>query len=320
MYKTTLTILIFFIIASCVDEGTMLPEKANHWKFLTKNTNGLAGDLITTLYTDSKGNVWVGTATGLSKYDGSAFTNYSVTAGPLTHNWILSIIEDRDGNLIVGTRNGLNLFDGEQWYYFQLFVGVEVTALVEASNGDVWVGTSGYGVVQLFYAGGYAQHLDNNCVDCNYINALHRRGNVLWIGSESDVKRYANNLFQSFTENDGLSSSWISAIGSDNWGNTWFGAFDNPVIVRYRDGNFDLIPLSHSTAFNWVRAIVEDRNGTLWVAADGGGLNYFDGSVMQKIYGVFDDEYVTALTVDSKGVLWVGTEGAGLATIFKNNN
>lgn len=310
-----LFLVICVACSACVEEGEVTIANSGKWIPVT-TSDGLPSNLITTLYADTKGNVWVGSMAGISKYDGSVFTNYNEDNGPLTDNWILTIIEDRDDNIIVGTKNGLNLFDGTAWYYFPLFDGVEVNALVEAENGDVWVGTSGYGVIQLYYSGGYEQHFDNACGDCNYVHALFKDDTgTLWIGSEADLKLY-DGTFESYTVADGLAGPWVSAIAADHWGNVWLGGFAQDFITRSRALNFDQVPLVQSTAFNWVRAIVEDRNGLLWMAADQGGLLYYDGATMRYVVDKFDDTYVTALTVDAKGQLWVGTEGEGIVTYF----
>jgi ligand-binding sensor domain-containing protein len=313
--KKFLPVVFLCWCCSCVDEGDIKIDNIGKWTFVT-TSDGLPGNLITTLYTDSKRNVWIGTTNGLSKYDGTSFTNYSETNGPLTDNWILAILEDRDDNIIVGTQNGLNLFDGETWFYFPLFEDIEVNALVEATNGDIWVGTSGYGVIQLYYAGDFEQHFDGSCGVCNYVQSLYKHDDgTLWIGSEGDLKVY-DGTFESFTEADGLAGPWVSAIGSDHWGNIWLGGFAEATIARYINSDFEQLPLVETSAFNWVRAIMEDRNGLLWIAADGGGLLYYDGASMRQVIDVFEDEYVTAITVDRNGELWVGTEGAGIATYF----
>jgi ligand-binding sensor domain-containing protein len=317
--KKLLTLLILFCCWSCIEEGDIPADVINEWTPVT-TSDGLPSNLITTLYTDSKGNVWIGTTSGLSKFDGVSYTNYSVANGPLVNNWILSILEDRDDNIFVGTQDGLSFFDGDAWFYFPAFDNVEVTALAEASNGDVWAGTNGYGVVQLYYDGsGFMQHFDNACGSCNFIESIYNDNGTLLIGSQADLKTY-DGSFESFTESDGLASSWVSAIGADHWGNIWLGSFAETNITRQRNSNFEILPLVSGTAFTWVRAIAEDRNGMLWMATDEAGLVYFDGAVMRQVLHVFDGEYVTALTIDKNGQLWVGTEGAGIQKYFPGVN
>lgn len=68
--------------------------------------NGLAGDWVTALYRDSRGYLWVGTATGLSRFDGSAFVSYSRRDG-LPSEIARDIMEDHAGAMWFSTDGGL---------------------------------------------------------------------------------------------------------------------------------------------------------------------------------------------------------------------
>src|ERR671915_1466234 len=70
------------------------------------SAGGLAGDHITALLPDSRGFLWIGTTTGLSRFDGREFRNYGAADG-LPHPSVVALLEDRDRVLWVGTRAGL---------------------------------------------------------------------------------------------------------------------------------------------------------------------------------------------------------------------
>ena len=120
-------------------------------KISTKN--GLTDNHITCLMQDSKGFIWLGTWSGLFKYDGYKYVAYKNSHGDSTsisHNFITSIIEDGSGNIWVGTVDGLNRLD-PQTELFQQFIHNPddpeslfdklVGAILEDSHGDIWVGT-----------------------------------------------------------------------------------------------------------------------------------------------------------------------------------
>lgn len=303
-------VLVLFCCLSCVKDGDV-DMKLDEWTSLTEE-DGLVSNVVTTMYTDSTGITWIGTTNGLSRFDGTTFTNYTVAGAQLIGDWILCVLRDRDGNMFVGTTKGLSFFDGTTWYVITLFNNVEVTSLVEASNGDIWVGTRSFGVIQLFYAGGYEQHLDDECDECNFIESLFRNDDgKLWIGSQADLKIY-DGAFTSFTTDDGIASPWVSSMTRDHWGNVWLGSFAELELTRFSTAGFEKIPLTRFNSFNWIRGMVEDKNGLLWLAADQSGLLYYDGLVMRQVLGVFDESWVTSITLRKDGELWIGTEGEGI--------
>jgi signal transduction histidine kinase len=67
--------------------------------------DGLPNDLITTLYEDSKGNLWIGTFGGLGRLTNEEFTSFTVSDG-LSSDAVISLHEDSDGTLWIGTNGG----------------------------------------------------------------------------------------------------------------------------------------------------------------------------------------------------------------------
>lgn len=84
-------------------------------------------DLINTIFTDSKGNIWYGsdytndndvTKGGFWKFDGKSFIEFTKKNG-LGNTSIFSITEDKAGNIWIGTRNcGLYRYDGQTFATF----------------------------------------------------------------------------------------------------------------------------------------------------------------------------------------------------------
>lgn len=120
-------------------------------RYITKfdKTDGLAGNIATTVSEDSWGNIWVGTVEGktISKISGNTVSQVNFNNG-LEQNFIFGIQEDNDGKLWVGTvENGLFHYDGA--IMKQVTDGPEITtitALLKDSRGNVWVGTAEAGV------------------------------------------------------------------------------------------------------------------------------------------------------------------------------
>ncbi|HEY4285919.1 MAG TPA: two-component regulator propeller domain-containing protein [Puia sp.] len=74
--------------------------------------NSLSNNDVYSIYEDKKGNIWIGTKSGLNCFDPQTghFTVYSTQDG-LPDDHILGILEDDRGNLWVSTNQGLSKFD-----------------------------------------------------------------------------------------------------------------------------------------------------------------------------------------------------------------
>ncbi len=110
-------------------------------------TEGLASDHVACLLEDSRGLLWIGTGSGLSRFDGERFVSYSRADG-LPHSSIHQVLEDASGHLWVATSAGLARMlaarDGDgrlfRTYRFgESGLGEVVRAILEDSAGRIWV-------------------------------------------------------------------------------------------------------------------------------------------------------------------------------------
>lgn len=110
--------------------------------------DGLAGDNVLALAEDPRGFLWIGTSTGLSRYDGYGFLSFSTFDG-LPYPGVDAILPTRGGDLWVGTPRGLaRLRQGAapgapRFERFQLggWDDNTVTSLLEEPGGRIWVGS-----------------------------------------------------------------------------------------------------------------------------------------------------------------------------------
>lgn len=118
------TFLFFLILGtSCnAQSGKVLPkDQVGESKVMSaelpkliKTQGSQKGDGVNSSLHHKRGNLWFGTTReGLYKYDGKAFTQFTVADGLLS-NGISCIIEYKAGRLWIGTRNtGLYRYDGK---------------------------------------------------------------------------------------------------------------------------------------------------------------------------------------------------------------
>lgn len=69
-------------------------------------SDGLAGDDVRAIMQDARGFLWIGTTSGLSRFDGREFRTYGTGDG-LPHLSVTDLLQDDDGTLWVATAGGL---------------------------------------------------------------------------------------------------------------------------------------------------------------------------------------------------------------------
>ncbi len=156
----------------------------------------------------------------------------------------------------------------------------------------------------------------------------------LWLATGDGVVRYDGYRFQP-QQRHGLPPAernlgWVRAMLGARDGRVWIGtesdglavydpqtdritAFASDRGLAASDGP-SLAPPVEQALRATIRAIAEDRDGSLWIGTQGAGLVRLDPATGQgRLYGrgagpgAVPDDRVLSLLVDSRGQLWVGT-------------
>jgi len=113
---------------------------------------GLSQSTVRVTFQDSEGYVWLGTQSGVSRFDGVNFINYNVNDG-LAGNSVRSIIEDSTGALWLGhSGGGISKFQNDTFKVIKpdtFEITSDVTSIVRDYNGNIWFATEKNGALRM---------------------------------------------------------------------------------------------------------------------------------------------------------------------------
>jgi ligand-binding sensor domain-containing protein len=84
------------------------------WEVYT-TSDGLVNDTVLSVTRDPSGNWWIGTAQGISMFDGTQWISYTSDQHDMTGNRAEYLAVDQDGSVWMASDGGLSHFTGGQW-------------------------------------------------------------------------------------------------------------------------------------------------------------------------------------------------------------
>lgn len=287
------------------------PGARKEWRVYTMK-DGLIDQRVRVITEDPGGNIWIGTVSGVSRFDGETFTSFKYQED-LARDFISDILFDRDGRVWFATSRGVVCIDGGRFIRYTTAQGLshnQVNVLLVDRQGNIWIGTDRglkclrSGQQELSDVGGKN--------DRQPVQALleDRYGNV-WVGTVEELFHFASDKLFNTGGRFRFSVGNISSIFEDNEGNIWFGTSSGLRKIQFlRIVNFtDMDGLPS----NLIWSILQDEKGRYWFGT-GKGLSCLSEGKF-KTYTTADglgNDNIYALAIDQQGNIWIGT-GNGLA-------
>jgi ligand-binding sensor domain-containing protein/AraC-like DNA-binding protein len=239
---------------------------------------GLPQNSVTAIVQTRDGYVWLGTYSGLVRFDGVSFE--------ILNRWNTP-----------GLKND------------------RISTLYEDGEGTLWVGTYGGGLSGL-RAGEWQAHTTREGLSNDYVTCLLRdRGGTLWIGTEDGLNRLAGEEIAAFSTWHGLAGNSITSLVEDAGGRLLIGTLDGGVSVLEDPASDDFKPYA-DVAVRVVNALAAGAKGQLYIGALKGLDVIYNGEV--RHYSREDglsSNSVSALLASENGDVWVGLVAGGLEVL-----
>ncbi len=245
---------------------------------------GLGHSEVKDIVQTNDGYIWIATKSGLSRFDGEVFRNYSTEEG-LASFGVNALHVDVNGNMWIGHFNGgLSMYkNGVFTTLFIDSINGDITDIIEDDSNNIWISTFGNGVYKITNSEdetiNYSKHYEaNNGLDnivmsmCNTTSLgvlfITRHG-VKFFNKKVGEYEFINEQFYAWP-----TYFQIITVFEDSKGSIWVGTYNGglyyyadintkPVIYDKRDG----------LASSWVSEIVEDVDSSIWVGTWQGGIS-----------------------------------------------
>jgi diguanylate cyclase (GGDEF)-like protein len=330
------------------DSGLAIFEPAtsriSRYRSLPGEESGLPSDSLFALLEDERGDIWIGTESGLARFD-RATRKIVREPIPGTRNVLVRVLmEDRDGRLWIGTHRGLVRIDprANQRVSFthdasdaHSLPSDTVNALHQDRDGRIWIGTTSGLALFDSQRGKFEvyrnQAADPHSLPDDHVVALYEdRGGILWVGTKFGGLARWNPRSWSFghrlaSAQDGFASHNIMAFTQDRAGRLWVGTFGGGITIveRVSGKTSTLRRAPRELGDDRVMALLTDRAGFIWAGTMQGGLHRVDPDRLTvNVFrhdpadaGSLSAPGVMSLLEDSQQRLWVGTYGGGLSLL-----
>ncbi|MFH1004998.1 MAG: two-component regulator propeller domain-containing protein [Bacteroidota bacterium] len=281
---------------------------------------GLPQSSIYTMLQDKNGNIWVGTMSGVSKYNGLNFENFYKKDG-LAENRVTSSCLDKNGNLWFGHwSGGITRYDVTKKQFKEIAPekiksNKTINCILQDKNGTVWFGTEGQGIIK-FENENFTQITSKDGIASDVIKALMEdKDGTVWIGTPNGITLSKEKL-SAYEEN--LPSNSIRSLLLDSKKNIWIGSTDKGAFKINADKQIKIYNTSNGLANNYIKVIFEDANKNIFLGTYGGGVskylpqleaNNYKGSVFQTISSIqgLSNDRVLSIIQDREKNIWIGT-------------
>lgn len=350
--KFALTVWLWFVAAT-------VGAQTNEYRFSRIDVNnGLSHNQIKSILKDEKGFLWIGTISGLNRYDGytvKTFTNEPNDSTSLVSSDVNKIFRGPENKLWIHTWSGVNVYNPETENVDRntdkILAGLSIPPgfinnIHQDSKGNYWFLHNSRGLFRYAEQNKQTEEIDHRPDDTtsiatNQVAAWQedRQGNI-WVLHTNGILEKLNAFtlqveYRDYMLKDRFRGQKLEYhFMADRDGHLWFyitnlnaGVFHfDPAHNLWRHIDHTAGKLRLNTSI--VRGIVEDEEGMLWIATDHGGINLLNkrDQTVKFILHDPDDEKslsqnsINVLYKDNDGIIWAGTFKNGISFYHRNIN
>ncbi len=291
------------------------------------------------------GNLWVGTLSGLAKYNGREFKVYSRTDS-LAEDWVTCSFRDKQDNIWFGHwAGGVSMHNHKTQKIENLNLEAftrfkTVTAIAQDEQERYWIATEGAGIFVYDPKNKKMSTIikkDGLSNDNVYSICKDPKGNM-WAATDIGLTIFDASSFSIhgiINIGNGLQSNRITCVSLVNENEMWIGSADAGVMILKVKDDFTVknpvkaienagqrVGMAQGLGSNFINCVMEDRSHNIWIGTTGGGAakcTPFPSrdrteSISKAIIYNYNTKqglnYFNANTIfqDRENTIWIGTD------------
>lgn len=288
--------------------------KFNLLRNIPYDKNSLTSNSIRTIFEDSQNNMWIGTNDGgLNFYDPRNKIFKSFTAQPgrnivKGYERITGILEDSPGVLWLGTDDGLVKFNSNTGTYEliknELFTSNSsnsvILSLFKDSDGEIWVGTYGFGlqkydpVTKTFQVYKNNPNIKNSLSHNEVWNICQDQQGFLWLATGDGLNKLDKKTGQftvykhSVSDNTTINDNFVNYLKVDESGQLWVGTNTGLNLFDTKTGTAKRFDNIYELSVEAIYGILIDNKSNVWVSTTKGLIEFNPRDTSYRTYNVLD--------------------------------
>jgi ligand-binding sensor domain-containing protein/signal transduction histidine kinase len=273
-------------------------------------SNGRGDTKINCLLPLLNSELWVGTAKGVVRWNGTELTLAGVPPSLLNLD-VLSILRDRDSNIWVGTSRGLFRYNANGVFSLGTReITGPISALFEDREGNIWIGSL-HGLERLRGSAFVTYSFPN--LKSQSMGPLHvDSGGRTWIAPIQGGLRWLKEGKSGVVTVDGIANDVVYSIAGTGKDDVWVGRQQGGLThLRYSGNLFTAKTYTQADglAQNTVYAVYVSRDGSVWSGSLRSGVSELKNGHFTN-YTTMDGlaaDTISSIAEGPDGTMWFGT-------------
>lgn len=298
-------------------ESTDTDYERDYLETVFDSKDGLEGTAAKCIYPSSDGFLWVGSYTGLYRYDGTEFQRYFIDDGTLLVN---DIVQDENGILWLGTNGkGIYRFDGEDFTKCvgtQLPEGSDIINRLVLDEGGMLFAATQNGLLFLDTdddnpAVCYEEDMaDMELRDIGILDS----GEMILVNQEGTVYARDDDGIRTLSHLDMPEDGTPRCIGIGEEGTFYLGTNEEVIMKVNLKG--EILQVIDCPGLSTINTVQKSENGGFWVCSDT-GIGFLQGNTVRKLQLQLNDS-VEEMCTDYQGNLWFVSSRQGILQLYQN--